>query len=153
MHELIASNKRRSVLLVVGFVIVVALVGGAFGLAFGGGIVATVIALVVGGVIAFGSYWKADTIALAVSRAHPADPQEYARLHNIVEGLCIASGLPKPRVYIVDDPAPNAFATGRNPKHAAIAGSATSATTTSSSRPSPSRWSARSPCSATSRSA
>ena len=58
---------------------------------------------------------------LAVSRAHPADPQEYARLHNIVEGLCIASGLPKPRVYIVDDPAPNAFATGRNPKHAAIA--------------------------------
>src|SRR5207244_7018552 len=46
---------------------------------------------------------------------------EYARLHNIVEGLCIAAGLPKPRVYIVDDEAPNAFATGRDPKHAAIA--------------------------------
>ena len=51
----------------------------------------------------------------------PADPQQYQRLHNLVEGLCIAAGLPKPRVYIVDDPAPNAFATGRNPKHAAIA--------------------------------
>ena len=45
----------------------------------------------------------------------------YKRLHNLVEGLCIASGLPKPRVYVIDDPAPNAFATGRNPKHAAIA--------------------------------
>ena len=56
-----------------------------------------------------------------MSRAKPADPQEYARLHNLVEGLCIASGLPKPRVYIVEDEAPNAFATGRNPQHAAIA--------------------------------
>src|SRR4030095_4678415 len=45
----------------------------------------------------------------------------YQRLHNLVEGLCIAAGLPKPRVYIVEDPAPNAFATGRNPKHAALA--------------------------------
>ena len=67
------------------------------------------------------SYWKADKIALPVSRAEPADPEQYERLHNIVEGLCIAGGLPKPGVYVVDDPAPNAFATGRNPKHAAIA--------------------------------
>ena len=121
MHDLIQANKRRSGLLIVGFIIVVALVGAAFGLAFGGGLIATVIALVIGGVIAFMSYWKADAIALAVSRAKPADPQTRARLHNIVEGLCIASGLPKPGVYIVDDPAPNAFATGRNPKHASIA--------------------------------
>jgi heat shock protein HtpX len=121
MYELIRSNKRRSILLVLGFVVVLALVGAAFGLAFGNGVVATVVALVIGAVIAFTSYWKADAIALAVSRAKPADPQEYARLHNLVEGLCIASGLPKPRVYVVDDPAPNAFATGRNPKHAAIA--------------------------------
>ena len=67
------------------------------------------------------SYWKSDAVALAMSRAKPADPQEYARLHNLVEGLCIASGLPKPRVYVVDDEAPNAFATGRDPRHAAIA--------------------------------
>ena len=53
--------------------------------------------------------------------AHPADPQQYRRLYNLVEGLCIASGLPQPRVYVVDDPAPNAFATGRNPQNAAIA--------------------------------
>jgi heat shock protein HtpX len=56
-----------------------------------------------------------------VSRAVPADEQEYQRLHNLVEGLCIAAGLPKPRVYIINDSAPNAFATGRNPKNAAIA--------------------------------
>ena len=58
---------------------------------------------------------------MKISHAVPADPTQYARYHNLVEGLCIASGLPKPRLYIVDDPAPNAFSTGRNPKHAAVA--------------------------------
>ena len=121
MYDLIRSNKRRSVLLIIAFMGVVAVVGFAFGLVFGNGIAATIIALVIGAVVAFVSYWKADKIALAVSRARPADPQEYARLHNIVEGLCIAGGLPKPGVYVIDDPAPNAFATGRDPKHAALA--------------------------------
>ena len=122
MFELIRANKRRSVLLIAGFVVLLSLVGAAVGALVGGyGVPGTVIALVISGALAFASYWKADAIALAVSRAKPADPEEYQRLHNIVEGLCIAAGLPKPRVYIVDDPAPNAFATGRNPKHAAIA--------------------------------
>jgi heat shock protein HtpX len=121
MYDLIRSNKRRSALLITGFVVVLALVGTAFGVLIGGGIVATVVALVIAAALAFASYWKADKIALAVSRARPADPAQYARLHNLVEGLCIASGLPKPGVYVIDDPAPNAFATGRNPRHAAIA--------------------------------
>jgi heat shock protein HtpX len=121
MFELIKANKRRSALLILGFVVVVSLVGAAFGLAFGGGPTGAIVALVFSAAMAFFSYWKADAIALAVSRAKPADPEQYQRLHNLVEGLCIAGGLPKPRVYIVDDPAPNAFATGRNPKHAAIA--------------------------------
>ena len=121
MYELIASNKRRSILLVGAFVLVVSLVGAAFGIVFGYGWQSTVIALVFSGALAFASYWKADAVALAVSRAHPADPAEYRRLYNLVEGLTIASGLPMPRIYIVDDPAPNAFATGRNPRHAAIA--------------------------------
>ncbi len=121
MFELIRSNKRRSVALIAAFIGVLCLVGAAFGLLIGNGIVGTLVALVFSGAMAFASYWKADAIALAVSRAKPADPQQYQRLHNLVEGLCIASGLPKPRVYIVDDPAPNAFATGRDPKHAAIA--------------------------------
>ncbi|MEO8264422.1 MAG: M48 family metalloprotease [Ilumatobacteraceae bacterium] len=121
MFELIKANKRRSALLILGFVVLVSLVGGAFGLLFNAGPFGAIAALVFSGAMAFASYWKADAIALAVSRAKPADPQQYQRLHNLVEGLCIAAGLPKPRVYIVEDPAPNAFATGRNPKHAAIA--------------------------------
>jgi heat shock protein HtpX len=121
MFELIKSNKRRSIALIIGFVVILSLVGAAVGVLLGYGLAGTIIALVISGAMAFASYWKADAIALAVSRAQPADPVQYARLHNLVEGLCIASGLPKPRVYIVIDDAPNAFATGRDPKHAAIA--------------------------------
>jgi heat shock protein HtpX len=121
MFELIKANKRRSALLIASFVVLLSLVGAAFGLLLGAGPTGAIVALVLSGAMAFASYWKADSIALAVSRAKPADPQQYQRLHNLVEGLCIAAGLPKPRVFIVDDPAPNAFATGRNPKHAAIA--------------------------------
>ena len=121
MFELIRSNKRRSVALVVMFVVIVAIVGAAIGAVVGNGIAFTLAALVISGIIAFTSYWKADKIALRVSRARPAPVDEYQRLHNLVEGRCIAGGLPKPGVYIIDDPAPNAFATGRNPNHAAIA--------------------------------
>jgi heat shock protein HtpX len=121
MFELIRANRRKSIALVAGFVAFLALVGAVIGVLIGYGLVGTIVAVLISGGIAFASYWKADAIALSVSRAHPADPQQYQRLHNLVEGLCIASGLPKPRVYVVDDPAPNAFATGRNPRHAAIA--------------------------------
>ncbi|HEX6786303.1 MAG TPA: zinc metalloprotease HtpX, partial [Acidimicrobiales bacterium] len=68
MYELIASNKRRSIILVAGFVLVVSLVGAAFGIVFGYGWQGTVIALVASGILAFASYWKADAVALAVSR-------------------------------------------------------------------------------------
>ncbi|MEY3748222.1 MAG: zinc metalloprotease HtpX [Actinobacteria bacterium] len=121
MNDLIASNKRRTALLLIGFVVLVAVVGVAVGSLAGNGTNGLIIAFAISAVFAFTSYWKSDSVALAVSRAHPADEVTYKRLHNLVEGLCIASGLPKPRVYVIDDPAPNAFATGRNPKHAAIA--------------------------------
>lgn len=121
MFEQIASNKRRSVGLVAAFVVLVFLVVWAFNQVIGYGVGGLIFALVFAGGSAFIAYWKSDAVALRMSHATPADPQQYARLHNLVDGLCIAAGLPKPRVYVIDDPAPNAFATGRNPQHAAIA--------------------------------
>ena len=67
------------------------------------------------------AYWKSDSIALSAARATPADGPEFLELNRIVENLAITAGLPKPRVYIIHDPAPNAFATGRDKEHAAIA--------------------------------
>jgi heat shock protein HtpX len=121
VNEQIAANKRRTFLMLFGFVVVITLVATALVLLFGGGWPGIVIAFVIAMALAWGSYWNSDKIAIAASRAKPADETEYRRYHNLVEGLCIAAGLPKPRLYVVDDPAPNAFATGRNPKHAALA--------------------------------
>jgi heat shock protein HtpX len=121
LYDQIASNKRRSALLIAAFIALVVVAALAFNLLIGYGVGGVVVALVIAAGIAFVSYWKSDAVALAMSHARPADPVEYARLHNIVEGLCIAGGVPKPRVYIVEDDAPNAFATGRDPKHAAVA--------------------------------
>jgi heat shock protein HtpX len=117
----IGRNRRRSVVLLAAFVLMILLVGIAIDVLIGGGMTIAVVALVVALVMAFFAYFKSDAIALAATRAKPADGIEYRRYHNLVEGLCIAAGLPKPRLYVVDDPAPNAFATGRNPEHAAIA--------------------------------
>jgi len=121
VYEQIARNKRRTFVILTAFVGLIALVALALTVLLSAGWVGVVIAVVIAGGMAFFSYFKSDKIALAASRAKPADETEYKRYHNLVEGLCIAAGLPKPRLYVVDDPAPNAFATGRNPEHAAIA--------------------------------
>ncbi len=121
MYEQIARNKRRTFVMLAAFVLLIAAVATALGVLMRGGIAIVPIAIVIAIALAWTSYFASDKIALAASRAKPADGPEYARYHNLVEGLCIAAGLPKPRLYVVDDPAPNAFATGRNPKHAAIA--------------------------------
>ncbi len=68
-----------------------------------------------------GAYWWSDKVAIASAGAYPADEREYIELHRIVENLAITAGLPKPRVYIINDPQPNAFATGRDKNHAVIA--------------------------------
>lgn len=108
-------------LLVVAFVCLILLVGWVVELLFGFGVAGLIGALVFAGAGSAVAYWKSDSVALAMSHARPADPTTYARLHNLVEGLCIAAGLPKPRIYVIDDVAPNAFATGRDPRHAAVA--------------------------------
>ncbi len=68
-----------------------------------------------------GSYWFSDKLVLRMTGAHPVTREQYPELWNIVENLSIAAGLPMPKVYVVDDPAPNAFATGRDPEHAVVA--------------------------------
>src|SRR3989338_9183739 len=67
------------------------------------------------------AYWFSDKVALAATGAHEADPKQYLELHRILENLAITAGLPKPRLYVITDSAPNAFAAGRNPKHALVA--------------------------------
>lgn len=121
MYEQISRNKRRTFVLLAAFVVLIAAVAIAIDVLIGFGGFIVPIAIVLAIALAWGSYFYSDRVALAASRAKPADGPEYRRYHNLVEGLCIAAGLPKPRLYVVDDPAPNAFATGRNPKHAALA--------------------------------
>lgn len=108
-------------MLLFAFVVLVVAVGVAFDALAGLGGVAVAAALLFSLVMTVGSYLWSDRIALAMSHARPADPIEHRRFHNLVDGLCIGAGLPKPSLYVIDDPAPNAFATGRNPEHAAVA--------------------------------
>jgi heat shock protein HtpX len=117
----IRRNKWRTFVILAAFVALIVLAGIAIDVLLGLGAAGVVVAFVIALAMAFVSYFNSDKIALAVTGAKPADGPEYQRYHNLVEGLCIAAGLPKPRLYVIQDPAPNAFATGRNPKHSALA--------------------------------
>ncbi|GAV31569.1 protease HtpX homolog [Coriobacteriaceae bacterium EMTCatB1] len=121
MYDQIAANKRRTALLIVVFFALVLAIGYVFGRAFDIGYGGVLIAFVVAVAMTWGSYWYSDRIVLALSRARPVDRDIEPYLVNTIEGLSIAAGLPVPRAYVIDDPAPNAFATGRDPEHAAIA--------------------------------
>lgn len=121
MYDQISTNKLKSIGLVAVFMLLVLAVGWAFGYFTQWGTGGLVLALLLAFVSAFGSYWYSDRIVLAISRARPVDKQTDPYLMNVIEGLAIAAGLPIPAAFVIDDPAPNAFATGRNPEHAAIA--------------------------------
>ena len=124
MYERIAQNRWRSFLPILLAAAVAGGMGYLFGIFLGSGgagIVGLLIALIIAGAMSFVSYRWGDRIVLRVSRAKLASPAEYPKLHNLVEGLCIAAGMPKPAIYVIQEEAPNAFATGRNPEHASIA--------------------------------
>ena len=80
-----------------------------------------VIAVIIAIAMNIFSYWFSDTIVIATAGAKPADGPQYLELNQVVENLCITAGLPKPKVYVIDDPSPNAFATGRSAEHASVA--------------------------------
>jgi heat shock protein HtpX len=79
------------------------------------------IAIIIGTISGLMSYYSGASMVLAASRAKEVNRDEQAQLVNVIEELCIAGGLPRPKIYLIDDTAPNAFATGRNPQHAAVA--------------------------------
>jgi heat shock protein HtpX len=116
----IAANKWRSVLVMTIFVAVVIGLGYFFGVALRLSWLLPV-CIVIAIVQSFSSYWWSDKVALAISGAHEVDKAAAPELYRVVENTSITSGLPMPRVYIIDDPSPNAFATGRDPQHAAVA--------------------------------
>jgi heat shock protein HtpX len=123
MWEQIRSNQIRSLVLVVGMGVLLLLLGYFLGLAFtDSGVVGLVIALIIWAIMSLVGYFQGDSILLAMSRAKKITRDDHPRLYNIVEEMKIASGLPKmPDVYIIDDPALNAFATGRDPEKASVA--------------------------------
>ena len=120
MYEQIASNKRKSIFLIFFFLVLIAALGWVFGQITEFGSYALIPAVVIALLMTWGSYYYSDKIVLAVSKARPVTKQEYPYLYNIVEGLALAAGLPKPRCYVIDDTAPNAFASGRNPEKAVV---------------------------------
>lgn len=120
-YELIASNRRRTWVLMFFFFVLLGVVGAVISLALGGGIVGVIIGVGASFGITFASYFQSDTIALRSTRAVEADPSQYSRLHNLVAEVSLAAGIPQPRVFVVHDPSPNAFATGRNQETAAVA--------------------------------
>jgi heat shock protein HtpX len=120
MYEQIASNKRRSFFLVFFFLALIFLLVWLFEQMVGMGTEGLIFALVLAVGMTVGSYYYSDKIVLAMSKARPVTKEEFPYLYNVVEGLTIAAGLPAPRCYVIDDTAPNAFATGRNPKNSVI---------------------------------
>jgi len=120
MYEQIASNKRKSFFLILFFLGLIFALAWLFGELTNLGPHGLTLAVVIAVVMTFGSYYSSDKIVLAISRARPVEKKDYPHLYNVVEGLAIAAGLPKPRCYIIDDTAPNAFASGRNPKNSVI---------------------------------
>jgi heat shock protein HtpX len=94
---------------------------GALGYLFLGGLAGLIIFVVLAAVMNFFAYWFSDKLALRMAGAHEVTPEQAPRLHRIVDELASTTRLPKPKVYIIQNPSPNAFATGRNPKHAVVA--------------------------------
>lgn len=121
IYSQIASNKLRTYLIIFVFIFLMSgfffLIGKYFedpGTYFVFGLIFSLFSAV-------GSYFYSDKLVLMTVRAHVADKKQYFDLYTVTENLAIAAGLPMPKVYVIDDPAPNAFATGRNPKHAVVA--------------------------------
>ena len=120
MYKQIAENKRRTIYIIIGFVVMVGVIASLFAWAYNDPWIAlwTVVIAIVYAII---QYYVSGSLTMVMTGAKEITKKDNPRFYNIVENLSITTGLPMPKVYIVDDKAPNAFATGRDPKHAAVA--------------------------------
>ena len=120
MYKQIAENKRKTVLIIAGFVVLIGAIAGIFAWVYNDIWIAvwtTIIALI----YALIQYYASSSIAMAMTGAKEITKKDNPKFYNIVENLSITTGLPMPKVYVIEDSAPNAFATGRDPKHASVA--------------------------------
>ncbi|MBT5616716.1 MAG: M48 family metalloprotease [Microbacteriaceae bacterium] len=122
MYRAIGANKRNTWIIMVFFIILIGALGYAADLYLSGGTGVVFFAVLIGATIYVAiQYYSSGSQALSMAGAHQIDKADNPRLYRIVENLAITTGMPMPKVYLVDDPAPNAFATGRDPDHAAVA--------------------------------
>jgi heat shock protein HtpX len=119
MYSEISSNKRETWLIMALFVVIIGLLGWIVSNIYGSPSF-LYLAFIVGGVYALIQYFAAAKLALAMNGAHEIQKRDNPQFYRIVENLSITTGLPMPKVYVIDDPAPNAFATGRDPAHAVV---------------------------------
>lgn len=121
MYSAIAANKRKTYIIMVLFVLIISGLGWLYSYIWGGNAPSITIGVLIGALIyTLISYYSASKIALAVNGAKQIEQKDNPRLYRIVENIAITEGLPTPAVYIMEDAAPNAFATGRDPNHAAV---------------------------------
>ena len=120
MYKQIAENKRKTVYIIIGFVLLIGVIAGIFAYFYNDPWIA-VWTIVVAIIYALIQYFAAGSIAMAMTGAREITKKDNPRFYNIVENLSITTGLPMPKVYIINETAPNAFATGRDPQHAAVA--------------------------------
>lgn len=121
VYEAVAINKRKTWIVMIFFVVFITITAYVFGRAMGvGGLGFVGWALIISGIISFASYWWSDKIILSISGARPASKKKDFLFYTATENLCMAANLPMPRLYVIEDTAMNAFATGRDPKHAVV---------------------------------
>lgn len=121
-YDYVAANKRRSIALIVGFVLIVGLIGWTASYLLNSGPSGVVVAVIIAVSLSLVGYYSGDKIALATARAKgPIIKADQTYLYQMVENLCLTIGLPLPKIYIISAPQINAFATGRDPRHASIA--------------------------------
>ena len=121
MYQQIDSNKRKTVILIIIFIVFVLLIGWLYGEITQTGYAGLTVAIIISLVMSTFSYFAGDKVALATAGAKPITKEENPYVYRLVENLCITAGLPIPKIYIISDPNINAFATGRSPQFASIA--------------------------------